>query len=210
MTNQPKKNWKPRPKQPKCPCCGKSLYKGLPPSTPGKYKSVKKTDPYKFCRNEECMAFGDITEHGYEAIDGSEPVSKQEAKRPSSSKAKSKPSTKVPEGVKTVAEQPIEAEPEDTEAEPEDTEAEAPRPLCQICGRVECICDQLGDGSESEQVRQARDRIKRALIQDGDYTHNLIGLVLTMLAQELGNNGIANQLIDDYNLSDRYGIHKRD
>lgn len=203
-------NWKPRPIQPKCPACGKSLYKGLPPSVPGKYKSVKKSDPYKYCRNEGCEAYGDITEHGHEAISGSEAENKQEAKKAPSPKAKSKPVAKVPERVKTVAEQPKNPEPEVTESESEVNESEVPRPLCQVCGRVECICEQLDANGEASEVKQARDRIKRALTQNGQYTPNLIGLVLTMLAQELDNNEIANKLIDDYNLSARYGIHKRD
>ena len=39
-------------KHPKCPECGKALYK-----SPIKGKPVKKTDPYAFCRNPKCKVF---------------------------------------------------------------------------------------------------------------------------------------------------------
>lgn len=37
-----------RPKQPKCPECGKALYKRMDPG------QVKKSDPYAWCRNKAC------------------------------------------------------------------------------------------------------------------------------------------------------------
>lgn len=39
-------------KHPKCPKCGKALYK-----SPIKGSPVKKSDPYAFCRNEKCEVF---------------------------------------------------------------------------------------------------------------------------------------------------------
>jgi hypothetical protein len=44
----------PREAQPRCPYCGKALYKSL------ESQRVKKEWPYKFCRNKTCVHYGDI------------------------------------------------------------------------------------------------------------------------------------------------------
>jgi len=197
-----------RPKQPPCPACGKILFKHMPDpelQAAGKYRSVKKSDPYAFCRNPDCEAHGDIREKGYTAPEA--PSEGQHAETQQGGKKQTKPKGKVKIKSKT-REAAGEAAREAKKA-PSKSEKPAPRPLCEICGRVECICDKVPD-NEPEAVTKARSRIRRALQQNGNYTHNIIGLVLTMLAQELGNKDIADQLIDEYKLTQRFGILKTD
>lgn len=40
------------PPHPKCPACGKAVYKSLEPA------AVKRTDPWSWCRNRDCENFG--------------------------------------------------------------------------------------------------------------------------------------------------------
>jgi len=57
-------------------------------------------------------------------------------------------------------------------------------------------------------VREARERIQKALAVDKGQD-NLIGLTLAVLAQEMGHNDMANQMIDEYSLTERFGIQKK-
>ena len=50
----------------------------------------------------------------------------------------------------------------------------------------------------------ARKKIERAMEQNGGFTHNLIGMALSMI----GDNKKANELIDEYSLDELYGIEK--
>lgn len=63
--------------------------------------------------------------------------------------------------------------------------------------------------SEAEAVKRARARIREALNVNGAYTKAAVGLTLTLVAQELGDNDIANNLIDEFNLTESFGIEKR-
>jgi len=78
------------------------------------------------------------------------------------------------------------------------------RPLCAGCGKVECACPP----EEHEAVTKARARIRQTLGGNGAYAHSMIGLTLTVMAQEIGNKSIANQLIDEYKLTELFGITK--
>ena len=198
-----------RPKQPPCPACGKILFKHMPDpalQAAGKYKSVKASDPYAFCRNPDCEAHGDIRLKGHEAPkEGQGAETQQGGKKEAKPKARSIIKAKAPEAATRAAEQPKKV-PKPKAKAPAPT---APRPLCEGCGKVECTCEKV-QPDEPEAVTKARERIRKVLDQNGQYTHNIIGLVLTMLAQELGNKGIANQLIDEYKLTKRFGINKSD
>lgn len=101
-----------RPAQPKCPSCGKALYKHLPDASlpKGKYTSVKKADPYAFCRNVKCELHGDIRQTKLKL----EPAHKD-------AKAKAKPKRKR------------------TRAKPKQTHKQ--KPLCEDCGRLKCVCE---------------------------------------------------------------------
>jgi hypothetical protein len=175
----------------------------------GKYRSVKKSDPYAFCRNPDCEAHGDIREKGHTPPEATEKGQHAETQQGGKKQTKPKGKVKLKSKRQEAAKEAAEAAKEVQEAVDKALQAveKRPRPLCEVCGRVECVCDQI-PANEPEAVTKARGRIRRALQQNGNYTHNIIGLVLTMLAQELGNKDIANQLIDEYQLTKRFGILK--
>lgn len=107
---------------------------------------MKKSDPWKYCRNVECDSFGVVEEAKEEAT---EP--KEVAPPPPPSK------------------EPIE---------------------------------------EHAAVKQARERIQKALRGNTGHERNIVGLSLALLAQELGHRKFANELIDEYNLDELFGIQK--
>ena len=57
-------------------------------------------------------------------------------------------------------------------------------------------------------VKIARERIRAAISTGGDMAPSMIGLALAVLAQEIGSHKAANQLIKDFNLTGKYGIHE--
>jgi len=124
------------PKHPKCPACGRPLYKA---ATKG--AKTKKTDPWIYCRNPNCKESGNKHQN-----------------KPHHRIKKSRPS------VLDVVEPPA--------------------------------------------VQKARKRIQSVIPEKSDEATNIIGLTLALMAQELGNNNIADQLIDEYDLTELYGIQK--
>ena len=56
-------------------------------------------------------------------------------------------------------------------------------------------------------IKDARKNIEHALRQDGSFTHNMLGVILSSVAKTNGDIE-ANKLIDEYDLTKRYGIHK--
>lgn len=55
------------------------------------------------------------------------------------------------------------------------------------------------------EISEARKKIENAIFQDGNYTNNIIGSVLRQVARDHGY-GTANQLIDEYDIEEEYGI----
>jgi len=53
-----------------------------------------------------------------------------------------------------------------------------------------------------------KEQIERAIGQNGSYTHNIIGMVLSDVAKNYGDEE-ANKLIDEYDLS-RWGMVKQE
>jgi len=132
------------PKHPKCPGCGKALYKSKSPGA-----STKTTDPYRYCRNRDCLAHRGLikltSNNTGDKING---------------------------------------------------------------GSVVCTPD-LAVGTEPEVVRQARVRISKAISGElASGQREMIGLTLALLAQEVGHRDMANRMIDEYDLTNRYGITK--
>lgn len=64
--------------------------------------------------------------------------------------------------------------------------------------------------TEPESVKKARERISKAIKGGGNLAPNVIGLALTVLAQEIGSFKAANQLIEDFNLTETFGIQPLD
>jgi hypothetical protein len=57
------------------------------------------------------------------------------------------------------------------------------------------------------EVSKARERIERAMDQDGPFTHNMIGLTLSGLADKVGVK-YANELVREFELDEIYGIQE--
>ena len=187
-----------RPKQPKCPECKKALYKSIVS------QSVKKEWPYVYCRNEECKCHGDIREHGKKAPKQANKAKKRKDIKDTplkGAKTSNKAPKTTPKGRSTDASK---QQKERKENKPQPPEKVAPRKLCSTCGRVECICE-AKKPIENEQIAQARGQIKQAI----DQNRGVIGLTLAMLNQELGDHKAANRLIDEYDLTTKFGILKK-
>ena len=84
---------------------------------------------------------------------------------------------------------------------------------CELCGVDQSISEAKPLSQvlivESEFVQRARQDIKRMYRLDIPSQRNAISLTLVILAQELGHQDIANQLIDQYCLTDLFGVAKR-
>jgi len=171
-----------RPQQPKCEC-GKSLYKRMDPG------SVKTSDPYGWCRNKKCSRYNvdQSGESRFSPLEG-EPV----GTAPTTPTAPAKPESDVVDPAHDAKRQKsLRKSLAKTKAKKEAPEAPEPE----------------SEGDEPEAVRKARARIKKvveaAKVQFGTQT---VGLVLAICSQETGNHDAANQLIAEYNLTERFGI----
>lgn len=60
-------------------------------------------------------------------------------------------------------------------------------------------------GEVQKVLNDARDKIEKALDQEGKYTHNILTLILRETARKVGYDE-ANLLIAEYDLKDLYGI----
>jgi len=63
--------------------------------------------------------------------------------------------------------------------------------------------------TEPEAIQKARLRIREALAINGTYSKAVIGLTLTIIAQEMKSHDFANRLIDEFDLAKVYGIEKQ-
>lgn len=160
-------------------------------------KPGKKTDPYAYCRNIKCDLRGKNQAEDNEVAPEDIPRGKPKAK--SKAKQKQAEKGKLPRPKRMTPEEHL-AQAKANSAAIRGTQKQ----LCEACGRLECVCKL----AEPEAVTKARARIKKALTGGGKYDQNVIGLALTILAQEMGNKDIADQLIDEYKLTERFGIQK--
>lgn len=157
------------PKHPACPQCGKAMYK-----TMEKGKAVKKTDPWAYCRNDDCPQKGvdqsglvkeaatEGTEDGAEEV-----VTPEEAPAPT---PKAKPKTEKPK--------------KETKAKSESVE----------------IPDPHADKSEVFKKQYGRIVKKLAAAVEGDEAaKNIIGLCLSVVKTEEGVEA-ANAIVDELEL----------
>jgi hypothetical protein len=94
-------------------------------------------------------------------------------------------------------------------------------PYCKFCGTrcfvpttkddivktdLKATCEEgiKFDLQMTEKENKARKSIENAIEQDGPYSHNMISLTLISLK----NNKLANQLVEEYDLEELYGIQK--
>lgn len=186
-------NYKGRPKQPKCEGCGKSLYKRMDAGP------TKTSDPYAFCRNKDCRFHGDIRVAS-PASTGAQATATDGKKKSTRSATKKKVQQHNEPTAKTQAKgSTVERVTKEVAAA---VVSEAPPPLCEKCGSTVCECLP----TEPEAVTQARARIRKAIADAGPYSQNVIGLALSIVAQELGSHEVANELINEFQLTKQFGI----
>lgn len=184
--------------KPRCPECGKALYRTAKP------KQKRTTPLYPYCRNESCKLFGDIRAHGYN------PGNDKLPGRPVKKRSKpSKPKTKLKTDVASKAKgrTPLgrkrkrKAVPAPGERKSPATKA-APLPLCEKCGKVieKCIC-------EHQAITSTRQTIGKAIADSK--TRSITAMSVVVMLQELGDDDVANTLIDRYDLEKSYGLKKR-
>ncbi len=186
-------NRKGRPQQPKC-ACGKAIYKRMDAGP------VATSDPYAWCRNQDCAHFnkdqsGDsrhapASANGNKSAQPSAPKATKPAPPAKQAKESKKGSKPIPGSAKTKS---VEKRSEPTEEQmlppPPAEEESKPAPTAL-------------DG-----VSKVREQIKKVLGADGAYKREAIGLALALLCQELGSNSPANSLIEEFDLQKQFGIN---
>lgn len=189
------------PPHPRCPKCGKMLFKSMAP------KSVKKSDPWAYCRNKDCSSTGlDLSALIDQAAFGviSKASSRLKAK-PSAEPEKAAAKRELAEPVSKAKSKPkLPPLPKVSKHERAKALGKAHRA---VMGKK--LADELDKKTEPEQVTRARDHIRRALALNGEHSKAVVGLTLTILAQEMGGHDIANRLIDEFKLGEQFGIEKR-
>jgi hypothetical protein len=169
-----------RPKPPRCPECGKALYRTL------EARRKRNTDFYIYCRNAECNVYGDIRESGYTEyakkesfrISRPEKVVKTDEKNDSikdtRKRIKSKRKAIVP---------PSHRNPKETYG------------LCVRCGqkKTNCKCKE-----EPEAIKVVREKLKKTI--KGSDVKRITALSVVMMLQGLGEYDMANVLLDKYDL----------
>lgn len=92
---------------------------------------------------------------------------------------------------------------------PAASKAPPPAPGNPFKEMAESLAKAKKPAEEPEEIKRARARIKAALAVNGTYTKAVVGLTLTIVAQELGDKEIADRLIDEFKLTETYGIEKQ-
>lgn len=147
-------------------------------------KAVKASDPWAYCRNKACAVGG---------VDQSKTVVLT---------ALGDKTSKVIAGIK--AAQPS---PKQIKAAKKSIAAAADIP--RHSKKQQPTPEAKPSKQEPIEVQRARERIRTALAINGDHSKAAIGLTLTIVAQEMGSHEVANKLIDEFNLSNQFGIEKR-
>jgi hypothetical protein len=168
-----------RPKSPRCPECGKALYRTLEAGR------KRNTDFYIYCRNAECNVYGDIRKSGYEdfAEKGNFRISPKKA-------VKTDEKNDSIKGTRERRKSKRKAVPLTLPKDPKETYG-----LCERCGRkkIECQC-----GEEPEAIKVVREKLKKTII--GSDVKRVTALSVVMMLQGLGEYDMANVLLDKYNL----------
>ena len=59
----------------------------------------------------------------------------------------------------------------------------------------------------SDNIHEHRRQIEKAINKNGQFSHNIVSIVLREVSKEFGVN-VANGLVDEYELDELYGIQK--
>lgn len=199
-------NFKGRPAQPKCDC-GKALYKRMDAGP------VKTSDPYAWCRNRACAKHNKPQAEGspHAPIGGVAAIVDPDALRASVG-APRKGSRAYAEAANKRAREIVAARPPlARKAKPAHVPATVEAAVSEAVEMARKAAAKVAPAEgEPPAVQMARARIKKAIESvKQEYTSNVIGLALALVAQETGSHEAANALIRDYKLDAAYGIQPR-
>lgn len=168
-----------RPKPPRCPECGKALYRTM------EVGSKRNTDFYVYCRNGECAIYGDIRKYGY-----SEELEKANSNNTAEKTVKTDSKSSLTKGTRKERKRKRKAVPFALPKDPKETYG-----LCERCGqkKIECKCNE-----EPEAIKVVREKLKKTII--GSDVKRVTALSVVMMLQGLGEYDMANVLLDKYNL----------
>jgi outer membrane biosynthesis protein TonB len=200
-----------RPVQPKCPKCGKALYKRMDPG------GVKTSDPYGWCRNASCESYNvdQSGESRFAPIGGAAPPPKKapEAKPKAEGKPEAKPAAKPAAAPKVTppppkkAPAPVAKKAAKAKA---DADAKASAEVAEAAAKAVGAKLSAPAKGEGDAVDKARERISKALeAVEATYSKAVIGLALAIVSQQMGSHEAANALIAEYDLEAKYGIKPR-
>lgn len=176
-------------KHPRCPGCGKALYKAFDgPWNGAPSPKVKKADPYKFCRNQSCALGGPA---GVAAMRSLLDVQQEDA-------------------VGSTPNEPPKAEEKQAEAASEPPKRRVLKRKARPARSKPTVATEPEPGSQdSEPVRKARARIREFVVPlMAGKSPVAVGLILAILNQETGNKTAANALIDEFKLDKLFGLQK--
>jgi hypothetical protein len=168
-----------RPKPPRCPECGKALYRTMEAG------SKRNTDFYVYCRNGECAIYGDIRKYGY-----TEELKKANSNNTAEKAVKTDSKSRPTSSTRKERKRKRKAVPLDLPRGPKETYG-----LCERCGqkKIECRC-----GEEPEAIKVVREKLKKTII--GSDVKRVTALSVVMMLQGLGEYDMANVLLDKYDL----------
>ena len=168
-----------RPKSPRCPECGKALYRTM------EVGSKRNTDFYVYCRNGECAIYGDIRKYGY-----SEEFKKANSNNTAEKTVKTDSKSSPTKGTRKERKRKRKAVPFALPKDPKETYG-----LCERCGQKknECKCNE-----EPEAIKVVREKLKKTII--GSDVKRVTALSVVMMLQGLGEYDMANVLLDKYDL----------
>lgn len=187
-----------RPKPPKCPECGKSLYRTM------EVGEKRTTSLYPYCRNVECAIYGDIRKHGYlptekgggsnlpeRCYDGSDKTDENVVKSVVGSNPEKDTRKKKKRKRKAVSSaEALNKAKEEVKAYKEKHK------LCERCGRREDVC--MCEKPEPEAIKVTREKLKKFV--KGNDVKRVTALSVVMMLQGLGEYDMANVLLDKYDL----------
>jgi len=168
-----------RVKPPRCPSCGRPLYKKLD-------AAGERISSYAYCRNGECDCYGDIRERGWNAEENEKWWSDKRAGKDVKALVNSEPT----KDTNTRAKRKRRAVPR---------RKDVPKSLCEKRGKVKCEC-------EPESIALTREKLSGAF---EDVTAKSISAVsVAVVLQEMGDGDVAEILIDRYKLDVVYGLKR--
>lgn len=187
-----------RPKSPRCPECGKSLYRTMETG------DKRITSLYPYCRNVNCRIYGDIRKYDYYPGGSAD---KSVIKRTDENSVKNDISADTNKGTRKKGKRKRKAVPTAdalNKAKEEVRTYKEKHKLCEHCGRREDVCK--CEKPEPEAIKVTREKLKRFV--KGNDVKRVTALSVVMMLQGLGEYDMANVLLDKYDLL-TFGIQNR-